>query len=53
MLNPFQGEPAAGVAEPSGDDVTATATRVAQQSTVRGFRPRGELLPATVVLAVS
>ncbi|QYX76560.1 CvpA family protein [Streptomyces akebiae] len=35
VLNAFQSEPATGVAEPSGDAVTATATRVAQQSTVK------------------
>lgn len=35
VLNPFQNEPATGVAEPSGDAVTATVTRAAQQSTVK------------------
>ncbi|WP_307672175.1 hypothetical protein [Streptomyces sp. V4I2] len=34
VLNPFQCEPATGVAEPSGDAVIATATCVAQQSRV-------------------
>ncbi|WP_329333149.1 hypothetical protein OG252_01810 [Streptomyces sp. NBC_01352] len=35
VLNPFQSEPATGVAELSGDAVTATATCVAQQSRVQ------------------
>lgn len=35
VLNPFQSKPATRAAEPSGDAVTATATRVAQQSTVK------------------
>lgn len=35
VLNPFQSEPATWAAEPSGDAVTATATRVAQQSAVK------------------
>ncbi|MBZ9645599.1 MarP family serine protease [Streptomyces sp. PSKA30] len=39
VLNPFQSEPVTGVAEPSGDAVTAAATRAAQQSTVKVTGP--------------
>nr|WP_329343740.1 CvpA family protein [Streptomyces sp. NBC_00663] len=35
VLTPFQSEPDTGVTEPSGDAVTATVTRAAQQSTVK------------------
>lgn len=35
VFNPFENEPAAGVAEPSGDSVTAQATRAARLSTVK------------------
>ncbi|MFD3930555.1 MarP family serine protease [Streptomyces sp. NPDC058614] len=35
VFNPFENEPAAGVAKPSGDSVTATATNAAKLSTVK------------------
>jgi S1-C subfamily serine protease len=35
VFNPFESEPATGVAKPSGDSVTAAATRAAQRSTVK------------------
>nr|WP_203633297.1 MarP family serine protease [Streptomyces sp. SID10815] len=35
VFNPFETEPAAGVAEPSGDSVTASATNAARLSTVK------------------
>ncbi|MFI6338196.1 MarP family serine protease [Streptomyces sp. NPDC050535] len=35
VFNPFENEPAAGVAKPSGDSVTATATSAAKRSTVK------------------
>ncbi|MET7382569.1 MarP family serine protease [Streptomyces sp. NPDC005526] len=35
VFNPFENEPAAGVAEPSGDSVTASATKAALLSTVK------------------
>lgn len=35
VFNPFENEPAAGVAKPSGDSVTATATNAAELSTVK------------------
>ncbi|MBB4896418.1 MarP family serine protease [Streptomyces griseomycini] len=35
VFNPFENESAAEVAEPSGDSVTAAATRAAQRSTVK------------------
>ncbi|MFJ2826273.1 MarP family serine protease [Streptomyces sp. NPDC087263] len=35
VFNPFENEPAAGVAKPSGDSVTATATNAAKRSTVK------------------
>ncbi|MGW3424832.1 MarP family serine protease [Streptomyces phaeochromogenes] len=35
VFNPFENEPAASVAKPSGDSVTAAATRAAQRSTVK------------------
>lgn len=35
VFNPFENEPAAGVAEPSGDSVTAAATNAAQRSSVK------------------
>ncbi|MGW0085868.1 MarP family serine protease [Streptomyces sp. NPDC003393] len=35
VFNPFENEPAAGVAEPSGDSVTARATNAARLSTVK------------------
>ncbi|MFI2639767.1 MarP family serine protease [Streptomyces sp. NPDC018610] len=35
VFNPFENEPAAGVAEPSGDSVTASATSAARLSTVK------------------
>ncbi|MGW3679698.1 MarP family serine protease [Streptomyces prasinus] len=35
VFNPFENESAAKVAEPSGDSVTAAATRAAQRSTVK------------------
>ncbi|MFE1755407.1 MarP family serine protease [Streptomyces anandii] len=35
VFNPFENEPAAGVAKPSGDSVTASATSAARLSTVK------------------
>ncbi|GGX66245.1 MarP family serine protease [Streptomyces fructofermentans] len=35
VFNPFENEPAASVAKPSGDSVTSAATRAAQRSTVK------------------
>ncbi|WP_316740438.1 MarP family serine protease [Streptomyces sp. MK7] len=35
VFNPFENEPAAGVAKPSGDSVTAAATNAARLSTVK------------------
>ncbi|MFD7712497.1 MarP family serine protease [Streptomyces sp. NPDC059786] len=35
VFNPFENEPAAGVAKPSGDSVTASATNAAKLSTVK------------------
>ncbi|MFD5631958.1 MULTISPECIES: MarP family serine protease [unclassified Streptomyces] len=35
VFNPFENEPAAGVAKPSGDSVTAAATNAAKNSTVK------------------
>jgi S1-C subfamily serine protease len=35
VFNPFENEPTAGVAEPSGDSVTASATNAAKLSTVK------------------
>jgi S1-C subfamily serine protease len=35
VFNPFENEPTAGVAKPSGDSVTATATNAARRSTVK------------------
>ncbi|MDF3297195.1 MarP family serine protease [Streptomyces tropicalis] len=35
VFNPFENEPAAGVAEPSGDSVTRSSTNAAQLSTVK------------------
>ncbi|GGZ10004.1 MarP family serine protease [Streptomyces poonensis] len=35
VFNPFETEPSAGVAEPSGDSVTPSATEAAQRSTVK------------------
>ncbi|MFG2309603.1 MarP family serine protease [Streptomyces sp. NPDC048566] len=35
VFNPFENEPAAGVARPSGDSVTASATNAAKLSTVK------------------
>ncbi|WP_328668675.1 MarP family serine protease [Streptomyces sp. NBC_00328] len=35
VFNPFENEPAAGVAKPSGDSVTPSATNAAKQSTVK------------------
>ncbi|MFC4332128.1 MarP family serine protease [Streptomyces andamanensis] len=35
VFNPFENEPAAGVARPSGDSVTASATNAARLSTVK------------------
>ncbi|MGW2169508.1 MarP family serine protease [Streptomyces sp. NPDC001705] len=41
VLNPFQSEPATGLAEPSGDSVTQEATQAAQRSTVQITGPIG------------
>ncbi len=35
VFNPFEAEPSAGVAEPSGDSVTPSATNAAQRSSVK------------------